>query len=143
MKLIKTVVVLVLVLIFSCSAFASSTMSWEFELYNNPNAESVALSIAQAQEKLKEKDEDRFGRTDSLEMFQDMLIRSLLTQVTSKISLEVFGEEGLILPAHYTIGTYQIDITKVTEDGQDYLNVMITDIVTDNTTVIKVPYIES
>lgn len=128
---------MILILIFgSClTTYAFSTTRWSFKLYGNPNAESVALNLAQIQKELKESEEDPYGPPDSLEMFQDMLIRQILSKITRNIVDQAFGD-GELAEGEYEVGNYIIVIT----DTGDGVAVEITDTLTGNTTVIDVPY---
>jgi len=92
------------------------------------------LNQAQAQNKFTESYE---WQKEPLEEFEDMLTRQILYRMTTAIVDEAFGEYGEALqPGYYEIGNYTIDITT---DGV-LITVVITDIVTGNTTTIQVPY---
>jgi len=93
------------------------------------------LDQAQAQNKFTEEG----WRRDPLEDFQDMLTRQILYRISRNVIDEAFGEYGEALqPGHYEVGSYTIDIST---DGV-VITVVITDIVTGNTTKIEVPYYE-
>jgi curli production assembly/transport component CsgF len=118
---------------------AFSTTSWSFKLYNNPYAEQISLSIAQAQDKLNQPQTEPQQKT-TLEMFQDTLLRQLLSRMTSSVINEAFGDgsldfgdEGFV---HYTVGDYDMLI----EEAGAYIKVTLTDMVTGDITVMEVPY---
>lgn len=100
----------------------------------NPFNAQWLLDSAYAQNKFTEE-----WRRDPLEEFQNMLTSQILYRMARAIVDEAFGEYGEVLqPGHYEIGSYTIDIST---DGV-LITVVITDVVTWNTTTIKVPYYE-
>jgi len=132
-KLISLGMGLIMVLGLSASIFASQyTMSWDFELYNKPYAESIALSLAQAQKGLEK---DPYDWRDPIQNFKDTLTRQIFYKITRNIIDEAFGE-GELEPGHYVAGDFTIDILT---DGVT-ITVIITDILTGDTTTIEVPY---
>lgn len=99
----------------------------------NPFHGPWLLNQAQAQNKFEEEEPER----DLMEDFEERLIRQILYRMSRSIIDEAFGEYGdTIEPGHYEIGNYHIDIST---DGV-FITVVITDIVTGDTTIVEVPY---
>ena len=96
----------------------------------NPLNGQWLLNQAEAQNRFEEE-------RDPMEEFEDMLTRRLFYRMAREILDEAFGEYDAPLEAgHYEIGDYHIDIST---DGV-LITVVISDIVTGETTIIEVPY---
>lgn len=102
---------------------------------------SWLMSSAQIQNKFQKQAEPyKVPERDMLEDFASRLNSQLLYQLANKIVGEAFGEEGLLpadqSEAHYTVGTFQVDVTT------NLANIMVTlsDTSTGNTTIVEVPY---
>lgn len=94
------------------------------------------LSSAQAQNKLKEhKKPWKMPEKDPIEDFKKSLDRQILYNLSRKIVDSAFGEEGLT-EGHYDLDDYTIDVS-TTLSG---IEVVLTDSVTGNETIIEVPY---
>jgi len=72
---------------------------------------------------------------DPLKTFSDNLNRQILSQISSKLTRGLFGENGLEA-GHYDIGDYSIDISQ----GLDGITINIIDNVKGGETNILVPY---
>jgi curli production assembly/transport component CsgF len=98
----------------------------------NPLNGSWLLNQAQAQ--------NRFSpERDLMEDFEERLTRNVLARLARMIIDEAFGEYGEGLEAgYYEVGNYTIDITT----DLDFITIFMEDVVTGDTTTIKVPYYE-
>lgn len=101
----------------------------------NPYNSQWLLSSAQSQNSLTESSQT--VKQDPLEEFKESLNRQILSRFSSEIVQAAFGDgEEDLQEGHYQIGDYTIDVKPLTSNIQ----VIITDAVTGNNTVIEVPY---
>ena len=102
---------------------------------------SWLMAAAQAQnDHIEKSDPYTYTRPDPFEDFEYTLKRSYLSRLSSAIIDEAFGEGEGLLPegeteAQYTVGDYTIHIT-----ANGVISVVITDILTGDTTTVEVPY---
>jgi curli production assembly/transport component CsgF len=101
----------------------------------NPYNYNWLLGQAQAQNIFKEEDGYRYGDEDPLVGLQDDINRQVLNSLTQQFYQNQFGEAGLT-EGYYKFGSYEIDISPITEGMQ----VRIIDIYTGSETTIIVPY---
>ncbi|MFH0907026.1 MAG: curli assembly protein CsgF [bacterium] len=92
------------------------------------------LNQATLQNKFKEDRPSKLPKTP-LEKFTQQLEYSIFSGIANEIVHGVFGEQAL-QPGQYTFGNYSVDVST----DVDGITVVITDITTDNTTTIQVPY---
>ena len=100
----------------------------------NPFNAQWLLDQAQVQNRFEEEYE-----RDLMEDFEERLIRQIFYRMSRMIIDEAFGEYGEdeeFQPGHYEIGDYHIDIST---DGA-LITVVISDILTGDTTTVEVPY---
>ncbi|MBJ6749914.1 curli assembly protein CsgF [Geomonas anaerohicana] len=69
-----------------------------------------------------------------LEQFDESLQRSLLYAVTSKLTKDMYGEDGF-KPGHYSYAGMDVDVT----GGVDSFTITIIDTVNGGTTTVTVP----
>jgi len=87
------------------------------------------MNSAEAQNRFEEE-------IDLMEEFEEMLNRQVLLRITRNIIIETFGEEDVFYPGHYEVGNYAIDMST---DGV-VITVVMTDMLTGESTTIAVPY---
>lgn len=103
----------------------------------NPYNYSWLLSSANAQNTLEaDLDNSELFNNDPLQDFTNSLNRQILSQLSSQIVSQQFGEESLEAGS-YLIGNFQIDVT----EGANGLEVSILDILSGDQTSIIVPYL--
>jgi len=101
----------------------------------NPYNYSWLLAQAQAQNNFEEDILFGYEEEDPLLGLQDDLNRQILNQITQEFYRNQFGEDGLS-EGYYKFGTYEIDISPVSEGMQ----IRIIDIYTGSETTIIIPY---
>ena len=101
----------------------------------NPYNYNWLLGQAQAQNIFQEDDGYLFEREDPLEGLQDNINRQVLNSLTQQFYQNQFGETGLT-EGYYKFGTYEIDISPISEGMQ----VRIIDINTGSETTIIIPF---
>jgi curli production assembly/transport component CsgF len=95
---------------------------------------SVLLSAAQAQSKYKEP-ESALAQKTGLQDFNELLERSILSQLASAATSSVLGTNGRLTPGTVQTGNFRINII---DQGGGALRVTTTDIVTGQTTAFEV-----
>lgn len=100
----------------------------------NPFNGSVLLSSAQAQSKYKEP-ESALSQKTGLQDFNDLLERSILSQLASAATSSVLGNNGKLTPGTVETGNFRINII---DQGGGALSVTTTDTVTGQTTSFQV-----
>lgn len=99
----------------------------------NPLNGQWLLSSAQAQNRFKEEIEE-WGKIKA-DTLEGLIYRQILYRIARDVVNASFGEDGLD-PAYFQLGDFTIDITT---DGE-FITIIVTDIVTGDTTIIKIPY---
>ena len=95
---------------------------------------SVLLGAAQAQSKYKEPESALLQKT-GLQDFNELLERSILSQLASAATSSVLGSNGRLTPGTVQTGNFRINII---DQGGGALRVTTTDIVTGQTTAFEV-----
>lgn len=95
---------------------------------------SVLLGAAQAQSKHKEP-ESALSQKTGLQDFNELLERSILSQLASAATSSVLGSNGRLTPGTVQTGNFRINII---DQGGGALRVTTTDIVTGQTTTFEV-----
>lgn len=95
---------------------------------------SVLLNAAQAQNKYKEPDLETSRKT-GLQDFNDLLERSVLSQLASAATSSVLGSNGRLTPGTVETGNFRINIVDL---GAGSLRITTTDTLTGQTTSFQV-----
>lgn len=95
---------------------------------------SVLLNAAQAQNKHKEPDLATSQKT-GLQDFNDLLERSVLSQLASAATSSVLGSNGRLTPGTVETGNFRINIVDL---GAGSLRITTTDLLTGQTTSFQV-----
>lgn len=104
----------------------------------NPMNASGLLNMAQVTNKHKERStnaDSPFSRQTSLQQFNDMLERSILSQLSAAATSSVMGSGGRLTPGTVETGNFRIDIADL---GGGLLQVTTTDKVTGGATSFQV-----
>ncbi|WP_292931381.1 curli assembly protein CsgF [Noviherbaspirillum sp.] len=99
---------------------------------------SVLLNSAQAQNKTKDPDAPpppKSTQQDSLQQFNDILERSVLSRLASAATSNIIGPNGQLVPGTINTGNFSIEISDL---GGGLLQVTTTDRVTGATTSFQV-----
>ncbi len=83
---------------------------------------------------LQNKHRDSVGQQTPLEQFRDSLQRNLLYAITSRLTQEMYGEEGF-RPGHYSYAGMNVDVV----GGLDGVTITISDTTNGGTTTVTVP----
>lgn len=125
----------------------SSALSHAGELVYNPVNPSfggsplngsVLLNAAQAQNKTKEPEQSNPAKStqqSSLQQFNDILERSVLSRLASAATSNIIGPNGQLVPGSINTGNFNIQISDL---GGGLLQVTTTDRVTGATTSFQV-----
>ncbi|MDB5939383.1 MAG: curli assembly protein CsgF [Polaromonas sp.] len=95
---------------------------------------SVLLNAAQAQSKYKEPDSALLQKT-GLQDFNDLLERSILSQLATAATSSVLGSNGRLTPGTVETGNFRINILDL---GGGALRITTTDTITGQTTSFQV-----
>lgn len=104
----------------------------------SPMNASALLNVAQVTKKHKEPkniSDSGFSRQTSLQQFNDMLERSILSQLSSAATSGIMGEHGTLTPGTVQTGNFRIDIV---DAGGGLLQITTTDKVTGGSTSFQV-----
>lgn len=104
----------------------------------NPLNGSVLLNAAQAQNKTKDPEAPKAtttGQQTSLQQFNDILERSVLSRLASAATSSVIGPNGQLIPGTVNTGNFSIQISDL---GGGILQVTTTDKATGATTSFQV-----
>lgn len=102
----------------------------------NPNNGAFLLGTAQAQDKHKDPDSGTSASsTSSLEEFNSMLERSILSRVSSAVSSSVVSSNGTLIPGTLDTANFTISITDM---GGGVMNISTTDKITGQTTSFQI-----
>lgn len=99
---------------------------------------SVLLNAAQAQNKTKDPDQFNSAKSpqqSSLQQFNDILERSVLSRLASAATSNIIGPNGQLIPGTINTGNFSIQISDL---GGGLLQVTTTDRVTGATTSFQV-----
>ena len=133
---------LLITIFFLAAFFQVGTLAQDFVYQpinpafgGNPYNYSWLLGQAGAQNMFVEEDANAYGEEDPLASLQDDINRQVLNSITQEFYRNQFGEDGLT-EGYYKFGSYEIDISPITEGMQ----VRIIDIFTGSETTIIIPY---